>query len=358
MENMLKSAEQMELQLQSENLEGVPSLEQTSVAAAGTSGTTEAAAPSSSKSTSTQLSDLPDICIAMMLACLNPIEVVKLACVCRSFYDASHSDLVWETFLPPSYHNLLALQPNPPPEFASKKEVFDHLCKPFVTSNRIQGYWLDRRTGGLSMSLSASGLVIVWSDNDRYWEWLEDRASMFPLVAELRNVCWFEARGEIECTLPPGAYTLSWRIRFLDTFVGWADEPAHFKFSKNNGTEMEFKCYIQQQLPPVQVPGYSSPTFRQVEGEWRELDAGEFVVETGEEMTLLQFCMLEITGGRWKRGLRLDGVLVRPTNTLAPSLPSSPATNAAQLTRLLPRHLPHSRRFPMDLPGTFQVART
>ncbi len=243
----------MELQLQSENLEGVPSLEQTSVAAAGTSGTTEAAAPSSSKSTSTQLSDLPDICIAMMLACLNPIEVAKLACVCRSFYDASHSDLVWESFLPPSYHNLLALQPNPPPEFSSKKEVFDHLCKPFVTSNRIQvfarlgpkcfmsvclsvpvqhfntelaeqffcnpppvpapelrivkkkvrsheeeivenlllwvigghctqGYWLDRRTGGLSMSLSASGLVIVWSDNDRYWEWLEDSASMYVLM--------------------------------------------------------------------------------------------------------------------------------------------------------------------------------
>jgi hypothetical protein len=138
MENMLKSAEQMKLQLQSENLEGVPSLEQTSVAAAGTSGTTAAAAPSSSKSTSTQLSDLPDICIAMMLACLSPIEVAKLACVCRSFYDASHSDLVWESFLPPSYHYLLALQPNPPPEFASKKEVFDHLCKPFVTSNRIQ----------------------------------------------------------------------------------------------------------------------------------------------------------------------------------------------------------------------------
>ncbi len=180
----------------------------------------------------------------------------------------------------------------------------------------------------------------------------------FPLVAELRNVCWFEGRGEIECTLPPGAYTLSWRIRFLDNFVGWADEPAHFKFSKNNGTEMEFKCYIQQQLPPVQVPGYSSPTIRQVEDEWKELDAGEFVVERGEEMTLLQFCMLEITGGRWKRGLRLDGVLVRPTNTLAPSLPSSPATNAAQLTRLLPRHLPHNRRFPMDLPGTFQLART
>jgi hypothetical protein len=251
MENMLKSVEQMELQLQSENLEGVPSLGQTSVAAAGTSGTIEAAAPSSSKSTSTQLSDLPDICIAMMLACLSPIEVAKLACVCRSFYDASHSDLVWESFLPPSYHNLLALQPNPPPEFASKKEVFDHLCKPFVTSNRIQvfaslgpkcflsvclslcsisienllnisfaillqfqlqnfrlsrekfvlmkkkllkscccgslgvtaqGYWLDRRTGGLSMSLSASGLLIVWSDNDRYWEWLEDRASMYVLM--------------------------------------------------------------------------------------------------------------------------------------------------------------------------------
>jgi hypothetical protein len=67
-------------------------------------------------------------------------------------------------------------------KFVLMKKKLLKICCSGSLGVTAQGYWLDRRTGGLSMSLSASGLVIVWSDNDRYWEWLEDRASMYVLM--------------------------------------------------------------------------------------------------------------------------------------------------------------------------------
>jgi hypothetical protein len=126
MEHMLKTiAEKMNLQLHAKRAEGSEQV------AAGSS----AEAPWRK----TEFSDLPEICIAMMLACLSPVEVAKLACVSRSFLDASQSDLVWERFLPPPpyVHKLVAVHPNPPSQFACK-EVFHHLCQPFVSSNHIQ----------------------------------------------------------------------------------------------------------------------------------------------------------------------------------------------------------------------------
>ncbi|CAM6062893.1 unnamed protein product [Sphagnum tenellum] len=346
MEHMLKTiADKMNLQLHAKRAEGSEQV------AAGSS----AEAPWRK----TEFSDLPEICIAMMLACLSPVEVAKLACVSRSFLDASESDLVWERFLPPPpyIHKLLAVHPNPPSQFACK-EVFHHLCQPFVSSNHIQGYWLDRRTGGLNMSLSSSGLVITWSENENYWQWREDRASMFPLVAELKSVCWFEAKGEIVCTLPPGTYTLSWRILFLENFGGWTGQPVHFIFSKNDGVDIESKCHMSPgQSMPV-VPGYNLPKIREVADDWREFDVGDFVVERGEEMTLLKFQMLEITGGWWKSGLCLDGVVVQPTNTIQRRSPSTIAEQSLESEPFegpplgfLWRFLPGYRSFQRNLGG-------
>jgi hypothetical protein len=126
MEHMLKTvAEKMNLQLHAKRAKG----------------SEQVAAGSSAEDPwrKTEFSDLPDICIAMMLACLSPVEVAKLACVSLSFLDASQSDLVWERFLPPPpyIHKLLAVHPNPPSQLACK-EVFHHLCQPFVSSNHIQ----------------------------------------------------------------------------------------------------------------------------------------------------------------------------------------------------------------------------
>ena len=85
------------------------------------------------------LGDLPEVCIAVILSCLPPREVVKLACVCRSFRSASNFDSVWENILPPKYKDSLALDPDAvPARFASKREIFDYLCNPMIFANNTQ----------------------------------------------------------------------------------------------------------------------------------------------------------------------------------------------------------------------------
>jgi len=85
------------------------------------------------------LGELPEVCIAMILSYLPPREVAKLACVCRSFRAASNFDSVWESMLPPRYKDILALDPDVvPAQIASKREIFDHLCKPIFLANRTQ----------------------------------------------------------------------------------------------------------------------------------------------------------------------------------------------------------------------------
>ena len=144
----------------------------------------------------------------------------------------------------------------------------------------------------------------------------------FPEVARLKTVCWFEAKGEVECSLPPGTYTLSWRL-LLGNLSGWRSEPAHFTLSKNDSESMECKCYIDSSLDlsREEVDYYSLPTIRDVESGWREYDVGEFVVEKGEDTSFLKFGMSAIEEGAWKSGLCLDGVVVRPTKTIRQSQP-------------------------------------
>jgi hypothetical protein len=182
--------------------------------------------------------------------------------------------------------------------------------------------------------------------------------SRFPLVAELKSVCWFEAKGEIACTLPPGTYTLSWRILFLENFGGWTGQPVHFIFSKNDGVDIESKCHMSPGQSMPAVPGYNLPKIREVADDWREFDVGGFVVERGEEMTLLKFQMLEITGGWWKSGLCLDGVVVQPTNTIQRRSPSTIAQQSLESEPFegpplgfLWRFLPGYRRFQRNLGG-------
>ncbi|KAG0576754.1 hypothetical protein KC19_5G105400 [Ceratodon purpureus] len=269
------------------------------------------------------LGDLPEHCIAAILSCLSPREVSRVACVCRSFRAASNFDSVWEHILPPKYKDLLALDPEiDPTQFASKKEVFDHLCNfPLVFEKKTQGFWLDRETGGVCLSISAKGITIIWSTTPEYWDWFHDPNSLFPEVARLKHVCWFEAKGEIKWSLPPGKYTFSWRL-FLDhQLSGWRQAPATFNLSKNEEEFFQRKCYIDQshEYSRRQVGDFTLPTFRDVENGWREYDVGEFEVEEGEDSCFLKFSMLAFEVGCWKSGLIMDGVVVRPTNTIRES---------------------------------------
>ena len=130
-------------------------------------------------------------------------------------------------------------------------------------------------------------------------------------------MCWFEAKGEIEFSLPPGAYTFTWRM-YLADLQGWDDEPAHFTLLKNDAENFECKCYIDHKPDVTRrlVQHFRLPTVRVLETGWSEYDVGEFIVEKREETCSLKFCMMAIQRGSWKSGLLMDGIVIRPTETV------------------------------------------
>ncbi|KAK6126296.1 hypothetical protein DH2020_039941 [Rehmannia glutinosa] len=67
------------------------------------------------------LGDIPESCVACVFLYLSPPEICNLARLNRAFRGAASSDAVWETKLPPNYHNLLDLLSNP--------DVYQNLCK-------------------------------------------------------------------------------------------------------------------------------------------------------------------------------------------------------------------------------------
>lgn len=313
------------------------------------------------------LGELPEVCIAMILGFLSPRDVAKLACVCRSFRAASTYDVVWERVLQrcPRFRDILALDPAvDPAQFTSRKQIFDQLCKPLIHANHTQAVWIDRKTGGLCWSIAARGLRIVWGFDLRYWEWLPDQSSLFPEVARLLNVCWFEVTHEIELSLPPGAYTVTWRL-FLGDLRGWHNEPAHFSFTKNDDESTECKCHIDPR-PAVSsqpVAQFRLPAaIRVIETGWTEYDVAEFSVAKGEETCSLKFSFIARESRGWKSGLYLDGVDIRPTEVVKQIPSTVPTLPLLQGTLLTPEdpEVPFTsgvRRFFTDWPNLGKIWR-
>lgn len=132
------------------------------------------------------------------------------------------------------------------------------------------------------------------------------------------NVCWFEVTHEMELALPPGAYTVTWRL-YLGHLGGWHSEPAHFYFTKNDEETTECKCHIdpRPEVSSQPVAQYRLPAaIRVMKTGWREYDVAEFSVAKGEGTCSLKFSFIARESRGWKSGLYLGGVDIRPTDVV------------------------------------------
>lgn len=254
------------------------------------------------------LGDLPENCLAMVLAYLDPPDICNLARTNRAFYRASSADFIWEPKLPENHRNLaekLILYEGSC-ESLGKKDIYAGLCCPIRFSSGTKEVWMEKRRGGICMVASWKGMKITGIDDRRYWTYIPTLQSRFHAIAYLQQIWWLEVEGDLEFEFPAGSYSLYFRLQLgrpskgknrqcsaTSQYVqGWNIKPVRFQFSVSNGQHVTTEHFLNEQ------------------GKWLRYHVGDFVVEDSYKPMKIKYSMTQIDCTHQKGGLALDSVLI------------------------------------------------
>lgn len=263
---------------------------------------------SSPSSSDPGLGDLPEGCVASILAHMDPQEICGLARLNRAFRGASSADFVWESKLPRNYRLVARKVFGDFPENSSKKEIYAKLARPNSVDGDAKRAWLDKSTGRMCLSISSKGLAITGIDDRRYWSHIPSDESRFHTVAYLQQIWWFEVDGEVEFLFPPGNYSLCFRLQLgrpsrkfgrrvcnSEHVHGWDIKPVQFQLWTSNDQYAASQCFLDDP------------------GKWIHHHVGDFAVENATSPTKIKFSMTQIDCTHTKGGLCVDSVLVCPS---------------------------------------------
>ncbi|GMH18267.1 hypothetical protein Nepgr_020108 [Nepenthes gracilis] len=257
-----------------------------------------------------RLGDIPESCIALILAYLDPPEICKLASLNRAFRRASTADFIWDVKSPPNCRFIVEkLFDEKMLLGVCKKDVFARLCRPNSFDGGTKELWLDKKSGGVCLSISSKALSITGIDDRRYWSYIPTEESRFKAVAYLHQIWWFEVGGELEFNFPAGTYTLLFRLQLgkpskkrghricdLAHIHGWDIRPVRFQLTTSDGQHAVSQCYLDHP------------------GSWVLYHGGDFVVEDSKKITNIKFSAMQIDCTHIKCGLCIDSVLIYPTS--------------------------------------------
>ncbi|XP_052211064.1 F-box protein PP2-A12-like [Diospyros lotus] len=254
------------------------------------------------------LGDLPESCVASVVAYLDPPEICRLALLNRAFSGASSADFVWESKLPQNYHSVIQKVFDRFPSNLCKKEIYARLCRQNSFDGGTKKVWLDKRTGRVCLSISSCGLAITGVDDRRYWNRIQTDESRFGAVAYLQQIWWFEVDGELEFPFPAGSYSLFFRLHLGRTYKsfgrrvcnsehvhGWDKKPARFHLTTSDGQEAISQCFLGET------------------GKWIYCHVGDFLVDNPSAPTKIKFSMTQIDCTHTKGGLCVDSVVIYPS---------------------------------------------
>ncbi|KAK2372165.1 hypothetical protein P8452_45556 [Trifolium repens] len=263
----------------------------------------------STASSGPTLGELPESCVASIIAYMDPPQICQLATLNRAFRAASSADFVWESKLPPNYHLLLAKIFQDFPINLGKRHIYTSLCRLNSLDGGTKKVWIDKGTGKLCLAISASkGLSITGVDDRRYWNYIVTEESRFSTVAYLQHTWWFEVDGEVDFPFPAGTYSLFFRIhlgrahkRFgrrvcnTEHVHGWDKKPVQFQLWTSDGQYVASQCFLKEP------------------GNWTFYHAGDFTVVDGNSSTKVKFSMTQIDCTHTKGGLCLDSAFIYPS---------------------------------------------
>ncbi|EYU36714.1 hypothetical protein MIMGU_mgv1a017878mg, partial [Erythranthe guttata] len=162
--------------------------------------------------------------------------------------------------------------------------------------------------------IPARELSITWADNSSYWKWTHD-ASCSSEVAKLLKVCWLDITGRVDRKeLRVGTrysaflvFKLGDRARCLEkAFVSLNNEKTKTVFLDVNQENINNNNNNNNNDGPLILP------HRRSDG-WSEIKLGDFFNGSGDDGHV-DMMLFEKEGGRWKSGLIVQGIDVRPNN--------------------------------------------
>ncbi|GAV85589.1 PP2 domain-containing protein [Cephalotus follicularis] len=260
-----------------------------------------------------RLDDIPESCIALVLAHFDPPEICTLARLNRAFSGASSADFIWESKLPSNYGIIMEIVFNGTGRSSTaklgKKQLYALLCRPNPFDGGTKEIWLDKNTGGVCLSISSKALTITGIDDRRYWNHIATEESRFQTVSYLQQTWWFEVNGEFEFQFPAGMYSLFFRLQLgkpskrlgrrrvcnPEHIHGWDVKPVRFQLTTSDG-----QCAVSRYC--LDNPGI-----------WIFYHVGDFVVANPERVTKIKFSSTQIDCTHTKGGLCVDAVLICPS---------------------------------------------
>ncbi|KAJ0914301.1 putative phloem protein [Helianthus annuus] len=256
-----------------------------------------------------KLGDIPESCVALVLLYLDPPDICKLARLNRAFRAASSADFIWDAKLPPNYHYLIDEHLTNTSTNLGKHEIYARLTRPVRFDSGNKEFWLDKRTGGVCLSISSKAFNITGIDDRRYWNFIPTDESRFHTIAYLQQIWWLEVEGDVDFRFPRGTYSLLFKLRLgkytkrpgrwvsnNEGVHGWDIKPVQFQLTASDGQHAVSKCFLENM------------------GCWEYHHVGDFVVDDENASTKIKFSLTQIDCTHTKGGLSVDSVLICPSN--------------------------------------------
>ncbi|KAL2468628.1 F-box protein PP2-B15 [Forsythia ovata] len=278
----------------------------------------------------TPIHDLPEDCLARVIAFTTPRKACQSSIVSTMFRNSIESDFVWEKFLPCDYRDIMSKLVSPLMEFSSKKDLFFKLSSPQLIDGGNKTFAIDKSTNKKCYMLSARELSITWASNPLSWSWKPLLHSRFSQGVELIMVCWLEICGKISTRMLSenttyGAYLVvklanrAFGLDFLPSEV--SIEVGDYKSTGitylRGGSECK-KQDLEHYYAQHKIDESRSSKIYEVEERvlhmredgWLEVELGEFYCD-GEDREV-KMSLKEVKGEHLKGGLLVEGIELRP----------------------------------------------
>ncbi|KAF8689994.1 hypothetical protein HU200_041629 [Digitaria exilis] len=205
---------------------------------------------------------LPEECVAYAISLTTPGDACHSSAVSPAFRAAADSDAVWARFLPPDHAAVLARADEPAALGMSKKELFSRLCDNPVLLD-------DATMATVAVVVSSSG-------------------STTSTTTE-HAICLQHMQGEEEVAMH-------------------RRKQQYMRLRKGYGGR---KMVVTREADPdIRCPR------RRGDG-WAEVELGEFVVagDGEDDGGVVEVRLAEVDSRRWKRGLIVQGIEIKPRHS-------------------------------------------